>query len=125
MIELRRKQAVLNELIGFCARLLDVKKPIRLTIEPHHPFAEAAVRKLKNGAEVEDSSEDYDEIEIFIYERKEFRQQLNETQQTILVLADIIHELLHVRHPDWDEDAIAAEETRVTKLLLNYMERNP
>ena len=94
-------------------------------IESHHPFAETAVHKLKHGAEVEDSSEDYDEVEIFIYELKEIRQQLNETQQTILVSADIVHELLHIRHPDWNEDAVADEEARITRLILDYMERYP
>lgn len=125
MVELKRKQAVLNELIGFCAKLLDVKKPIKLTIETHHPFAMAAVRKLKNGIEVEDLSEDYDQIEIFVYERKELRRQFDESQNTILLLSEIIHELLHIRHPDWDEAAVANEEARITKLLLDYMESHP
>ena len=125
MVELERKKAVLKELIEICAKLLGIKKPVKLTIEPNHPFAEAAVRKLKNGAEVEDLSEDYDEIEIFIYAKKEWRQQLNESLNTILLLSEIIHELLHIVHPDWEEDAVANEEARIRRLILDYMERYP
>lgn len=125
MVELEQKKAVLNELIEICAKLLDIKKPVKLTIEPNHPFAEAAVRKLKNGVEVEDLSGDYNEIEIFIYAKKEWRQQLNESLNTILLLSEIIHELLHIRHPDWDEDTVADEEARITRLILDYMECYP
>ena len=125
MSDLGREQAILKELIGFCARLLDVKKPIKLTIGPDHPFAMAAVRKLRNGGEVEDVSEDYDEIEIFIYENKKLRAQFDETQNTILLLSEIVHELVHIRHEDWDEQAVADEEARITRLILKYMEHHP
>lgn len=93
------KRATLEELIKFCAKLFGIRQPIKLSIEPEHPDAMAAIRKLKEGSEVDDLTEDYDEIELFIYENKELRKGFSEYHSFVILLSEIIHELTHIKHP--------------------------
>jgi hypothetical protein len=120
-LQLERERPVLEELIVFCARLLKIEKPIKLSIEPSHPSAMAAVRKLKDGFEVDDESEHYDEIEILLYENEELRGSFNEYQSFIILLSEIIHELVHVKHPGWDEDSAQEEDARITGIIMDYL----
>ena len=83
----------------------------------------AAIRKLKDGSEVDDLSEDYDEIELFIYENKEIRKQFNPFVSDVALLGSIVHELVHIKHPDWNEDSVGDEDARITGVILEHMEK--
>jgi hypothetical protein len=117
--ELRERS---EALIKVCSKLLDIRKPIKLSIEPEDTEAMAAVRKLKNGSEVDDLSEDYDMIELFVYENKELRS-FDEYRSFVLLLGEIIHELIHIKHPDWNEDSVSDEDARITEIILDHMEK--
>jgi hypothetical protein len=112
-----------EEFIKLGTKLLDVKKPVKLSIQPKHPSAMASVRKLKDGLEVDDASEDYDEIELFIYENTEIRNQFHPSVSSVALLSEIIHELLHIKHPDWSEDSIANEDARITGIIVKHMKK--
>lgn len=112
---------VTQGLIEFFSKALNIQEPITFKIEEEHPFGMAAVHKLKNGVEVDDDSKNYDQFEIIIYENKVMRQRFNEDYQLMILVTNVIHELVHVKHQDWDEDSVADEEARLHGLFMNYL----
>ena len=122
-LQLERERPNLQGWIAFCARLLNIEKPIKLTIERSSPLGMAAVRKLKDGLEVNDKSEDYNEIELFLYENEELRAKFSDYHGFVITLGNIVHELVHIKHSDWDEDSVQDEDARITGCILDYLER--
>jgi len=108
--------------VDFFSKVLKIDKPVKLLVQGEHPFGQAAVRLLKNGCEVDGLTEDYDEIEVIIYNLK-IRQKFSFGIQSIILVGNVIHELLHAKHPDWDEESVEDKEARLTGLFVDYIKR--
>jgi hypothetical protein len=93
-----------------CAELLDIKnKDIRIMFGHIHPHHAASVRVLRRGKNRKLKNVlDSDTIEITLFDSGEF------DVTTRLGFSLILHELLHVKHPDWSEDTITSTAIKMT-----------
>ena len=102
-------------------------KNIRVLFGDKHRFATAQVCVFKDGKQIPDYAEedamalnDFDTIEITLFSLDEFKFQ--EWVKAQMFVSRILHELLHVRYPEWEENDIQDEEARLIGLLMKKLE---
>ena len=90
--------------------ILELEKQIEV-VQGEKPFTE--VKVLRKGKIVPEHREktailnnEYDTIRIILHGKIPILEKLPKDMQTMLFVETIFHELLHVKHPDWDEEKI-------------------
>lgn len=91
-------------------KILELDKQIEV-VQGKKPFTE--VKVLRKGKVVQEHREktailnnEYDTIRIIFHGKIATLEKLPKDMQAMLFVETIFHELLHVKHPDWNEEKI-------------------
>lgn len=120
----------------YWSKILGIKnKQIEVLFGLSHPKASASICVLRNGKIIDDDKEmekvilndDFDTIRIVLYDMSD----LNKLSKTKLpkwieeqyFFSRILHELLHIRYPKWNEDQIADAEAGLIGILMDKLEK--
>jgi len=111
-----------EEVAKYLANILEIKnKQIVIHFGTKHEFASAQVRKILNGEKVSDNTETYDTIEITLFDIKQYS--LSPWLEKQLFISRILHELLHIKFPNWGEDTVQDAEANLIGIMMNNQEK--